>query len=124
MDSFLTPMISSVQSFQTTIKNAPDNVIGMVKGISDNLLTNSITNMTMTSSSATISSANNQNQSSSTSSSSTTNSGNNRLSQSISSNQISSSSSQTAVQNSKGVNQIERTILNGDDLVNILYVNS
>ncbi|CAF0922022.1 unnamed protein product [Brachionus calyciflorus] len=37
-DSFLTPMISSVQTLQSSIKNAPDNVIGMVKGISDNLL--------------------------------------------------------------------------------------
>jgi hypothetical protein len=35
VDSFLTPMISSVQNLQTTIKNAPENMIGMVKGITD-----------------------------------------------------------------------------------------
>jgi hypothetical protein len=41
VDSFLTPMISSVQSIQSSIKNAPDNVIGMVKGLSDNILMSS-----------------------------------------------------------------------------------
>jgi hypothetical protein len=35
VDSFLTPMISSVQNIQMTIKNAPDNVICMVKGLTD-----------------------------------------------------------------------------------------
>jgi hypothetical protein len=35
-------MITSVHTIQTSIKNAPDNVIGMVKGISDNILTNTV----------------------------------------------------------------------------------
>ena len=39
VDSLLVPMISSVNSFQASIKNAPDNVFGMVKGFSDNLIT-------------------------------------------------------------------------------------
>lgn len=39
-------MISSVQNIQTSIKNAPDNVLGMVKGISDNLLNDSNTTTT------------------------------------------------------------------------------
>lgn len=30
-------MINSVQTIQTSLKNAPDNVFGIVKGISDNL---------------------------------------------------------------------------------------
>lgn len=38
----LTPVLSSVQNIQATIKNAPDNVIGMVKGLSDNILTNTV----------------------------------------------------------------------------------
>ncbi len=41
-DSFLTPVLSSVQNFQTSIKNAPDNVIGIVKGLSDNIITNTV----------------------------------------------------------------------------------
>jgi hypothetical protein len=44
VDSFLTPMISSVQNIQSSIKNAPDNVIGMVKGLSDNILMSSTIN--------------------------------------------------------------------------------
>lgn len=39
-------MISSVQNIQTSIKNAPDNVLEMVKGISDNLLPDTSTPMT------------------------------------------------------------------------------
>ena len=35
-------MITSVHTIQTSIKNAPDNVIGMVKGISDNIITNTV----------------------------------------------------------------------------------
>ena len=41
-DSFLTPVLSSVHNIQATIKNAPDNVIGMVKGLSDNIITNTV----------------------------------------------------------------------------------
>lgn len=37
-DSLLSPVISSVQNIQTSIKNAPDNMIDMFKGLSDNLL--------------------------------------------------------------------------------------
>lgn len=33
-------MISSVQTIQTTLINAPDNVLGMVKGVSDLVLSN------------------------------------------------------------------------------------
>lgn len=36
--SLLTPMISSVQNIQTTLINAPDNVLGMVKGVSELVL--------------------------------------------------------------------------------------
>ena len=31
-----------MQNIQATIKNAPDNVIGMVKGLSDNIITNTV----------------------------------------------------------------------------------
>jgi hypothetical protein len=117
----LTPVISSVQSFQTTIKNAPENVMGMVKGISDNLLTNSITT---TSSSSVSTSTNNQTQSyASINNSQINNNGNSKLRQSTSSNQIASNNPPQTVtsQNTNGVNQIERTILNGDDLVSIYF---
>ncbi len=118
----MTPVISSVQSFQTTIKNAPENVMGMVKGISDNLLTNSITT---TSSSSVSTSTNNQTQSyASINNSQINNNGNSKLRQSTSSNQIASNNPpQTGTsQNTNGVNQIERTILNGDDLVSTYFI--
>ena len=104
VDSFLTPMISSVQSFQTTIKNAPDNVIGMVKGISDNLLPTNPTTLPPPMSS----NANNTNN--------PTMKHSNSINQ-ISSNSALSSSALSSSTSSKGVNHIERTILNGDDLV-------
>ena len=118
----MTPVISSVQSFQTTIKNAPENVMGMVKGISDNLLTNSITT---TSCSSVSTSTNNQTQSyASINNSQINNNGNSKLRQSTSSNQIASNNPPQAVtsQNTNGVNQIERTILNGDDLVSTYFI--
>jgi hypothetical protein len=36
-DSILSPMLTSVQNLQSSIKNAPDNMLDMFKGISDNL---------------------------------------------------------------------------------------
>ncbi len=39
MDSLF---LSTVKNIQASIKNAPDNVIGMVKGLSDNLISNSV----------------------------------------------------------------------------------
>ena len=42
VDSILTPMISSVQNIQSSILNAPDNVMGIVSKISDNLLPNNM----------------------------------------------------------------------------------
>src|SRR5262245_33062476 len=44
-DSLLSPMLNSVQNIQTSIKNAPDNVIDMFKGISDNLLSQNAENV-------------------------------------------------------------------------------
>lgn len=45
-------MISSVQNIQTTLINAPDSVIGIVKGMSDNLLVNDSSKTSPTSSSS------------------------------------------------------------------------
>ena len=126
VDSILTPMLSSVQSFQTTIKNAPDNVMGMVKGISDNLLPNNLTGSSSNSSGIATGNASSS-VNSSLSNQSGPSAGNSSIRHSTSSNQIHHAASSANMNptimssSSKGVNQIERTILNGDDLVNFSF---
>lgn len=112
-------MITSVQSIQSSIKNAPDNVLGMVKGISDNLLSNSVVDSLskINTPSSGISSQNSQSSSTLYSATTPTTPQNNQsiLSPGNLSNSMTSSTSNSKI-NQQELNAIDRTVLNGDDI--------
>jgi hypothetical protein len=111
------PMISSVQNIQSSIKNAPDNVIGMVKGLSDNVVDSINKSISVASPQATQTpgTASNSNSSSSFSSLNAANT--------QSANSSGSGGSGASFGGKSKINSatIDRTLLNNDDIVT-LYV--
>ena len=102
-------MISSVQNIQTSIKNAPENVLGMVKGISDNLTSNNSSD-----------SINKFNSQSSVTSLPSPQLIHNQSMTNLSSLNTSNLNNTAKIQiDKKDISSIDKTILNNDDMVKL-----
>lgn len=119
-------MISSVQNIQTTLINAPDNVIGMVKGVSELVLSNdsykSSPPTTTGSSSSLLSLVNNNNNNNSYNNSNSSHGDLQRPRyqslQTHSSSMVSSSNAGGLVSSTPNNKElIDKTVLNDDDMV-------
>jgi hypothetical protein len=106
-------MISSVQNIQSSIN---ENVIGMVKGISDNLMSNPVVDTFSKTNPTTISTTQNQKNSITTE----TNPQNFNFNQNINTNSKFSSSNPKIQIDKKDLIAIDKTILNNEDMVTII----
>ena len=126
----LNPMILSVQNIQTTLINAPDNVLGIVKGMSDIVLndtksTTTITNSTKSSQATSLMSSGSDGGSFSnhwrSGSQFKQNSYQNETSSLLMQTNHCSTSAKIQI-NEKDVSSIDRTLLNDDDMVWFWFV--
>jgi hypothetical protein len=111
-------MISSVQNIQTTLINAPDSVMGIVKGMSENLISQQDSKTSPTANSPYATNARlNESFDRANSFRSSTNSNKSIPQRTVNYQQVSTSNSTKVLIDENDISSIDRTLLNDDDMV-------